>query len=66
LKFYGTDGKFITLIESYLTGRYQKVTLRNVTDINKSPKWEEIKRGVLQGSILGPLFFFFILTTCQK
>jgi hypothetical protein len=54
------------LIESYLTGWYQKVTLGNVTDIKKSSKWEEIKHGVPQGSILSHLFFFFILTTCQK
>jgi hypothetical protein len=66
LKLYGIDGEFVTLIESYLTGRYQKVTLGNVTDIHKSPKWEEIKCGVPQGSTSGPLFLFFISMTCQK
>ena len=60
LEFYGIDGKFKTLIESYLKGRYRKVILGNVTDSSKSSIWEEIKNGVLQGSILGPPFFFYI------
>ena len=45
LECYETDGKFKTLIKSYLRGRYQKVTLGNVTDSSKSSKWEEIKNG---------------------
>jgi len=47
------------LIKSFLKGRYQKVTLGNVTDSCKSFKWEERKNGVAQGSILGPLLFLF-------
>jgi len=43
LEFYGTEGKFKTPIEFYLTGRYQKVTLNNNTNINSSLKWELIK-----------------------
>jgi hypothetical protein len=31
LEFHGVEGKFKTLIESYLTGRYQRVTLDNIT-----------------------------------
>jgi len=34
LEFYGVEGKFETLIESYLTGRYQIVALNNVTNNN--------------------------------
>jgi hypothetical protein len=30
LEFYGIDGKFKTLIESYLTGRHQRVTLGKI------------------------------------
>jgi hypothetical protein len=56
LEFNGTEGKFKLLIRSYLTGRFQRVTLRNRIDSNSSSKWERIKCGVPQGSILGPLF----------
>jgi hypothetical protein len=50
----------ICLIAGALTGRYQKVTLNNNnTNTNSSLKWELINDGVSQGSILGPLFFFF-------
>jgi hypothetical protein len=54
LEFYGIEGKFKTLIGSYLTGRYQRVVLDNRIDNNNSSKWETIKCGVPQGSILGP------------
>jgi len=59
LEFYGIKGKFKTLIESYLTGRYKRVTLNNITNNNSSSKWELLKCGVPQGSILGPFFFQF-------
>jgi hypothetical protein len=49
LKFYGIEGEFKTIIESYLTCRYQKVILNNNTNINSSLKWELIKSGVLLG-----------------
>jgi exonuclease III len=61
LKFYGIDGKFKTLIESYLTNRYQKVTLGKTNCNNTSSEWVRIKCGVPQGSILGPLFFLIYI-----
>jgi hypothetical protein len=61
LEFYGVVGKFKTLIESYLTDGYQRVTLDNITNNGNSSKWELIKCGVPQGSILGPLFFLIYI-----
>ena len=52
LELCGVEGKFKRLIESYLTGRYQTVTLNNITNYNNSSKWELLKCGVQQGSIL--------------
>jgi hypothetical protein len=66
LEFYGIQGKFKTLIESYLTGRYQEVTLNNNTNINSSSKWQLINNGVPQGLILGPLFFLFYINNLPK
>jgi hypothetical protein len=57
LEFFGVEGKFKTLIESYLTGRYQRVALNNITNNNNLSKWEVLKCSMPQGSILGPLFF---------
>jgi hypothetical protein len=66
LEFYGIERKFKTLIESYLTGRHQRVTLGNITDSNTSSKWEVIKCGAPQGSILSPLFFLFYINDLPK
>jgi hypothetical protein len=57
LHFYGINGKFKTLIESYLTNRYKKVTLNKTDFNNNSSNWERLNCGVPQGSILGPFFF---------
>ena len=54
LEFYGITGIAYKLIKSYLEGRYQRVVLNN----NSYSNWCEIKHGVPQGSILGPLLFF--------
>jgi len=37
LELCAVEGKFKRLIESYLTGRYQTVTLNNVTNNNIHP-----------------------------
>jgi hypothetical protein len=61
LEFYGITGKVGALIKSYLRGRYQRVNLHTNNSINTfSSRWAEIKSGVPQGSILGPLFSFCI------
>jgi len=38
LELCGVEGKFKTLIKSYLTGRYQRLTLNNITNNNNSSK----------------------------
>jgi hypothetical protein len=66
LEFYGIEGKFKTSIACYITGRHQKVTLNNNTNNNSSSKWEMIKNGILQGSILDPLFFLTYINDLPK
>ena len=52
LKFYGMDEKSLSLLNSYLTMRFQRVKLEGTFST-----WSEVIRGVPQGSILGPLLF---------
>jgi len=61
LVFNGVEGKFKRLIESHLTGTYQRVTFNNITSNDNLSKLELLKCGMPQGSILGPLFFLVYL-----
>ena len=52
----GICGEYIGLIDSFLSDRFQRVLLNGQTS-----KWSQIKAGVPQGWILGPLLFLVYL-----
>ncbi len=49
---YGLSNSAILMLKSYLKERYQRVKIGNTTS-----EWVEMKCGVPQGSVLGPLLF---------
>ena len=56
LKYYGIDDILVNLIKSYLTNRFQYVQFEN-----SESGLREIKTGIPQSSILGPLFFSIVI-----
>ena len=52
----GIEGKLLNLIKNYLSDRKQRVVLNG-----KESDWGEIKSGVPQGSVLGPLLFLIYI-----
>jgi len=58
LEFYGISGKFLTLMQSYLRERYQKVLIDKINAYGSiSSRWKKVTNGVPQVLIFGPLLF---------
>ena len=66
LVFYGISGKFLTLIQSYLTERYKKNSLITLTHIVGLLLDGRLQTGFLRVRSWACYFFSFILMICPQ